>query len=224
MKFGQHWERVPALLSPPPTSWTFPLKSSVIRCMKWLKKCEILDFWDRFILVGRVSIVHFQSVELTSDLGFDAVDLFQQELEVLLPDDAHQKASGKLFVSLTDATMTNVIVSRFLNRKDLKDALVCSCYLPAFSSYKQGISIGNLCSSCKDNFSIRNLVPTYQDKPYLDGGFSNNQPVVDDANTIRVSPFAGGSHISPVDGPEVRPFLTRFGKEPIQLSASNMKR
>ena len=128
---------------------------------------------------------------------FDFVDLFQQELIKILPPEAHLKASGKLHISMSDSTMNNVLVSKFSTLEELKDALICSCYLPAFSSWKQ--------------------VPTYKDKPYLDGGFSNNQPVLCEESTIRISPFAGGSHICPNDGPEdgsaSRPFISKWGGE-----------
>lgn len=137
--------------------------------------------------------------------GFDTVDLLKSQLDALLPEEAHLRASGKLFVSLTDSAMQNVIVSRFANRQEVRDALVCSCYLPAFSSYRQ--------------------VPTFRGNSYLDGGFSDNQPVLDQQTTVRVSPFAGGSHICPSDGPaDERPFLKKWGGEPIHLSANNMKR
>ena len=71
-------------------------------------------------------------------------------------------------------------------------------------------------------------MPTYKDKPYLDGGFSNNQPVLNELCTIRISPFAGGSHISPNDGENEgsnsRPFIKKWGGEVLNLSSTNMKR
>ena len=71
----------------------------------------------------------------------------QQELIKILPSEAHFKATGKLHISITDSTMNNVIVSNFSSIEELKDALICSCYLPGFSSWKQ--------------------VPTYNGKPYI---------------------------------------------------------
>ena len=62
----------------------------------------------------------------------------------------------------------------------------------------------------------------------LDGGFSNNQPVFDELSSIRISPFAGGSHICPNDGPEdgsgTRPFISKWGGEVVNLTGTNMKR
>lgn len=137
--------------------------------------------------------------------NFDALELFEKELNALLPSDAHLKASNKVYISLTDGTMNNVIVSQYSTFQELKEALICSCFLPGFSSWKK--------------------VPTYKDKPYLDGGFSNNQPVLHEDSTLRVSPFSGGSHISPKDGPEEsRPFVSKRGGEVINLTSINMKR
>ena len=38
----------------------------------------------------------------------------------------------------------------------------------------------------------------FRGEPHLDGGLSDNQPVLDD-RTIRVTPFAADSHIGPRD-------------------------
>ena len=51
---------------------------------------------------------------------FDVIDLFEKELSQMLPDDAHERASGKVHLSLTDGTMNNVIVSQYSNNQDLK--------------------------------------------------------------------------------------------------------
>jgi len=98
---------------------------------------------------------------------FDMLELFQRELTEILPADAHVQASNRVHISLTDGTINNVIVSNYSNLDELKDALICSCYLPGFSSWKQ--------------------VPNYKNKPYLDGGFSNNQPVLQEDCTLRHS-------------------------------------
>ena len=68
----------------------------------------------------------------------------------MLPDDVHNAINGKLYVSLTDTSMHNLIQSQFSSKDELVDALICSCYVPAFSAYE---------------------VPNYKGSPYLDGGF-----------------------------------------------------
>ena len=42
------------------------------------------------------------------------------------------------FIFWSDGTINNVIVSNYSDLDELKDALICSCYLPGFSSWKQG--------------------------------------------------------------------------------------
>ena len=63
--------------------------------------------------------------------------LFSEELERLLPPDAHERLSGRLTVSLTHmASRRNVLVDSFDSRADLIDAVVCSCFIPGFSAYE----------------------------------------------------------------------------------------
>ena len=68
----------------------------------------------------------------------------------MLPEDIHSTLNGRLHISLTDTSMHNLIQSEFTSKDELVDALICSCYVPAFSSYE---------------------VPTYKGNPFLDGGF-----------------------------------------------------
>lgn len=136
---------------------------------------------------------------------FNVNKIFGEELDRVLPPDAHKLARNRLHVSLTDTSMQNVIQSQFSSRQDLIDALVCSCFLPAFSAYE---------------------VPKFRGRPFLDGGFTNNQPVLDEKTTIRISPFAGASHICPDDGtPEdQRLILQKFAGEKMEFSFANIKR
>merc|ERR1712156_137893 len=79
--------------------------------------------------------------------------------------------------------------------------------------------------------------PKYNGKYYFDGGFSNKQPVLDEETTIRISPFAGGSHICPNDEIEEsadggggaslskkKPYTAILGGEELHLTSTNMKR
>ena len=61
---------------------------------------------------------------------------------------------------------------------------------------------------------------------FLDGGFSNNQPVMDDRSTVRVSPFAGPSQISPKDNshPSGKKIIFHLGMEEMEMSYLNMLR
>ena len=83
-----------------------------------------------------------QVVKEASNLPFGAFNpkfnvnrIFGAELDRVLPPDAHEIVNGRLAVSLTTTSMQNEIVRHFDSRKDLIDALVCSCFLPAFSAY-----------------------------------------------------------------------------------------
>ena len=68
---------------------------------------------------------------------FNVNKLFSDELERVLPEDAHERLSGRLTVSLTHvASMKNVLVDEFDSRADLIDAVVCSCFIPGFSAYE----------------------------------------------------------------------------------------
>lgn len=70
-----------------------------------------------------------------------------------------------------------MIVSHFDSREDLLQALLASAFIPVFS----GI-----------------LPPKFHGVRYMDGGFSDNLPALDE-NTITVSPFCGESDICPRD-------------------------
>ncbi|XP_040571631.1 1-acylglycerol-3-phosphate O-acyltransferase Pnpla3 isoform X2 [Lepeophtheirus salmonis] len=92
---------------------------------------------------------------------FDINSIFSRELNETLPLDAHEIVSGKLHISITDPkTMKNIIVSQFSTREELIEALICSCYMPAFSGYS---------------------LPTYCGKVYVDGGKSQIGPQSSDS-------------------------------------------
>ena len=56
--------------------------------------------------------------------------------------------------------------------------------------------------------------------------YSNNQPVMDEKTTVRVSPFSGASHICPDDGTptERKLMLQKFSGETLEVSFANLKR
>ncbi|KAL8606866.1 hypothetical protein ACOMHN_036504 [Nucella lapillus] len=114
-------------------------------------------------------------------------DILRQTLEEALPQDAHKLCSGRLYISvsrmkhlnfLEPKTMfQNDIISQFRSREHLLETLLCSSYIPVFSS--------------SDNSILDKEIT-------MDGFFSNNLPRVDQ-NTILVCPLSGDSHISPED-------------------------
>ncbi|KAF7629937.1 PNPLA domain-containing protein [Meloidogyne graminicola] len=59
----------------------------------------------------------------------------------------------------------------------LRIAILCSCFIPGFCGYS---------------------IPEFHGVKYIDGGFSDNQPVYD-KHTITISPFSGEADICPID-------------------------
>lgn len=109
---------------------------------------------------------------------FDLMGIVRNDLNRVLPENAHQLCSGRLFISLTRYDDgKNVIFSEFTTKKELIQAILCSCFIPIFCGYS---------------------VPELRGVKYIDGGFSDNQPVFD-KNTITISPFSGESDICPMD-------------------------
>nr|XP_045621132.1 patatin-like phospholipase domain-containing protein 2 [Procambarus clarkii] len=93
-----------------------------------------------------------------------------------LPPDAHIKASGRLYVSVTRVhDMTNVIFSEWESREDLIQTLRCSCFILGFSGL---------------------YPPILHGVKYMDGGYTNKQPELG-PNTVTVSPYSGCADISP---------------------------
>lgn len=134
--------------------------------------------------------------------SFNIQDLLLKNLEKVLPEDAHLKVNGKLHISLTRVhDGKNVIVSEFESKEDLLQALLASAFVPVFS----GI-----------------LPPKFRGIRYMDGGFSDNLPAIDE-NTITVSPFCGESDICPRDDSS-QLFHINVANTSIELSRHNIYR
>ncbi|KAI4463341.1 calcium-independent phospholipase a2 ipla2 -related [Holotrichia oblita] len=134
--------------------------------------------------------------------SFNVQKLLLEGLERFLPDDAHLMVNGKLHISLTRVyDGKNVIVSQFNSKEDLIAALNASCFIPFFS----GI-----------------LPPKFQGVRYMDGGFSDNLPTLDE-NTITVSPFCGESDICPRDD-SMQLFHINLANTSIEISKHNIYR
>jgi len=104
----------------------------------------------------------------------------------LLPDDIAEKASGRLFISMTKVPIgPNVLVSQFRSKSDLIDALLASSFVPMFSGL---------------------YPPRFRGELMMDGGYSDNLPVLS-GQTITVSPFAGDASICPKDESQIGSML-----------------
>jgi len=109
---------------------------------------------------------------------FSIVDIIRNGLRRILPPNAHEICSGRLYISLTRwKDNKNVIINQFHSREELIQVLICSSFVPYWSG----------------------IIPhKFRGEYYWDGGLTNNNPIIDEG-TILVSPFAGESDICPRD-------------------------
>ena len=134
--------------------------------------------------------------------GFNLNEILLRDMRCGLPTDAHIRATGKLFISLTRVSDgKNVIVSDYKSREELIQVLLCSCFVPLYSGF---------------------FPPKYRGVRYVDGGLSNNLPAFHD--TITVSPWSGNSDICPRNDGSVSLVDLSFVNTSIQLTASNLYR
>ena len=96
--------------------------------------------------------------------------------ESILPDNVADIVSGKLFVSMTTLrNKKNLLVSEFLDKKDVIDAVCASSFVPVMSGF---------------------MFPKFRGEFVLDGGYSDNLPIPE-SHTITVCPFTGDASICP---------------------------
>eukprot|EP00071_Canis_lupus_P027267 XP_022260824.1 patatin-like phospholipase domain-containing protein 2 [Canis lupus familiaris] len=111
--------------------------------------------------------------------SFNLVKTIRSCLLKTLPADSHERASGRLGISLTRVSDgENVIISHFHSKDELIQANVCSTFIPVYCGL---------------------IPPSLQGVRYVDGGISDNLPLYELKNTITVSPFSGESDICPQD-------------------------
>ncbi|XP_056382900.1 patatin-like phospholipase domain-containing protein 2 isoform X2 [Hyla sarda] len=112
--------------------------------------------------------------------SFNLVKIIRKCLYKTLPDDAHERSSGRLGISLTRVSDgENVLLTQFNTKEELIQANVCSTFIPVYCGL---------------------IPPCLQGVRYVDGGISDNLPQYELKNTITVSPFSGESDICPRDG------------------------
>jgi hypothetical protein len=130
-------------------------------------------------------IGHFNS--RTLGCLFDSKKFYMQLWDEYLPEDAHIKVSGKLFLSVTlFPSMKNLVISDFESREKLMQTIVASLCLPFafirdFPVYVNGVGY------C------------------IDGGFSNDSPCLD-SYTVTASALHHEADIKPAKGPLDKPF------------------
>jgi len=134
--------------------------------------------------------------------NFNVNKILTTELKSILSEDILDKVNGKLHLSMSGASLPpkNVVFNTFRSKDDLIEALVCSCFIPGFSAYQ---------------------VPSFRNEHYYDGGLSNNLPILNE-KTIRISPFAGNSHICPREDSKFT--VRKFMGEEVGLTKANFTR
>ncbi|XP_053384581.1 patatin-like phospholipase domain-containing protein 2 [Mercenaria mercenaria] len=134
--------------------------------------------------------------------SFKIVKILRDALREVLPDNAHEIATGKLFISLTRVSdRENVVVSEYRSKEELIQALMCSAHVPLYSGL---------------------VPPTFRGVRYVDGGLSDNIPAMND-ETISISPFAGESDICPTDH-TANPLHVYLANTSMQCSMENLYR
>ncbi|KAH8317449.1 hypothetical protein KR074_005076, partial [Drosophila pseudoananassae] len=135
---------------------------------------------------------------------FNLPDCLLEGMQRRLPDDAHERVSGRLHISLTRVSdRRNVVMSEFSSRYELLQALLCSCFIPGLSGL---------------------VPPKVRGVRYMDGAFSDNLPLLDE-HTVTVSPFCGESDICPRDrSPHILQLNLNWANTCIRLSRRNLRR
>lgn len=143
----------------------------------------------------------------TFNPGFDPCRILRDGFKRVLPPDAHKRCNERLHISLSKCSFSlpknwdNIIVSEYLTRDELIDALLCSSFVPIFSGF---------------------TLPTYRGVYYMDGGITNNLPGGSD--TITISPWSGGSDICPLDSCSSIPLDVKFANTSVQMTMRNLRR
>ncbi|XP_033646204.1 1-acylglycerol-3-phosphate O-acyltransferase Pnpla3-like [Asterias rubens] len=107
---------------------------------------------------------------------FDLHGYINEGLHKVLPENIHELASGRLFVSLTRVwDKTNTIVSEFKSKEEVIQAVLCSAFVPFYSGM---------------------VPPTFRGTKYWDGGITDNCPILSE-DTVTVCPFSGEFDICP---------------------------
>ena len=111
--------------------------------------------------------------------SFHLSSILGDSLEKMLPEDIHERASGRLYISMTKiADRSNLLVHQFSSKQELLEALRASSFVPFMSGWRP---------------------PRFRGDLVFDGGYSDNLPVFCSSTTITVSPFAGDASICPQD-------------------------
>ncbi|KAM8977176.1 LOW QUALITY PROTEIN: omega-hydroxyceramide transacylase-like [Pelodytes ibericus] len=134
---------------------------------------------------------------------FNLIQNLRKALLHLVPDNAHQLATDRLYVALTRLSdWKNILVSDYKSKEEVVQALICSCFVPFYC----GI-----------------IPPSFRGVKYVDGGYTNFHPFVNSKSMLTVSPFTGEVDICPRDCP-VSHFCFHIFNASFQMSLENICR
>ncbi|XP_069748177.1 patatin-like phospholipase domain-containing protein 4 [Narcine bancroftii] len=135
--------------------------------------------------------------------GYDFMKPLRNGMNSILAADAHQKAHGRLHISVTNAkTLKNCLISSFPTREDLVTVLLASSFVPFYAGIK---------------------AVKYKGESWIDGGLTNRLPILSSGRTITVSPFSGKLDICPQDDDQNNWYIT-VAKQDFIFSIANFVR
>ncbi|KAI1730485.1 ion channel domain-containing protein [Ditylenchus destructor] len=159
---------------------------------------------EMYDLAGELERLRFGAVTP----GFNLANRLTGIVDRFIPENV-SAANGRLFISLTKQTdRTNHIVSIYTDRRHLLDCLTASCYIPYYSK----------------GLTTHANPPEIDGCYYIDGGFSNNLPIIEDIPTITVSPFSGSAMISPKDAKVIFEWKVVIGNQVVNVNKQNIVR
>lgn len=90
---------------------------------------------------------------------FSIVDIIRNGLRRILPPNAHEICSGRLYISLTRwKDNKNVVISQFHSREELIQVLICSSFVPYWSGIIPHKFRGEVAAALSSNFRHRELI------------------------------------------------------------------
>lgn len=135
--------------------------------------------------------------------SFNINEILYEGLNRVLPDDIHLKVQGRLHISLTKVyDGSNILVNQFSNKEEVIQVVLASAFIPIFTGW---------------------LPPRYRGIRVIDGGYSDNLPVLDGL-TITVSPFSGNADICPQDDTAWKVLQVNVANTSIEVSKENFYR
>ncbi|KAM4795727.1 omega-hydroxyceramide transacylase-like [Rhinophrynus dorsalis] len=135
--------------------------------------------------------------------SFNLITILRKSLHNLLPENAHEMATGRLHIAVTRLSDgKNILISDYISKEEVIQVLICSCFVPLYCGF---------------------LPPSYRGVRYIDGGLTSFHPLYDKKSMISVSPFSGEIDICPRDCPTSH-YCLHVCSASFQLSAQNLGR